>query len=951
MTSHSKPLDWYFKKVAPIAGSAFFLCAVASAQTNSVTGDADVYGTVISNTVIQSKNAGVANLFVGYALTDQIQIEHAISGTIVVSNAFGSLSIESDTDGGLFASNTTALAVIGGTELAIVGGQFEGGVYSSANSNAPPQTHGAYLSGVQTATITSAEFVGGTVEVLRYSDSLPPLPGETTGFGYESPISRGSDGMLAEYSHLILTATSMTGGDGGTADSTDMNAVASGGNGLTLIYSTAVVSNGTYSGGNGGSASVSDDDTIAIADGGHGIELIASAIEIHDGTFAGGAAGSATGGDTDGSPSNGSGLSASDGSTVAIYGGEFSSGGDGDYSVELIDSDLGIYGGSFADGLLSRTSGLGTNHVALMGGSASNLVFYNADGGVQQVTIGAFSNSGAFLQTGGILLLNNLANSNLQNIVINSGSMTLSNDFALASGGTFTLDSDDANAYFLGDLTLEGGAELELGLGWIQSAGDVAVSNGALLTATVEGTNRYGRIANADRLLFNTGAGISIDATESGLPSGFHTITLATATNGVFVDGSAATETNFTQSIDVEVDVIGRTTFVGVKIPDANTLALLLKTLALKEYWNASGPFATLADEFDSIGNTDMLTAIDLIDDADASAAAVQETYLTTLDNFHVAIQGLQAAVGLSSSRGTEFREKRLLPVGANGPDPRENDWSFWAKYYGQFLQHDAVGANSAYDGTMHGGAIGVDKSFGRLLLGFSGGMGKNTIDTDSGFESSATAAHASIYSTLGLGRAYLDAALAYGFNDVETSTADPFDLDGEYNAQLVGGHIGAGIGFDLPKIATVVTPEASVHYTHYQQDAYTETGDAAVPRAFDEFDADSLRTALGLNVAMQNTQALKTFGFKLEGRAHWLHETNPDPGDLSFQLEGGNGTDYAIAYPMLDENAVRLGIGCSFFNTAKRKPKNVMLRLDFDELIGENYNSHNLSAKVLYAF
>jgi outer membrane autotransporter protein len=951
MTPHSKPLDWYIKKVAPIVVSAFFLYPVANAQTNSVTGDDDVYGTVTSNTVIQSQNDGSADLFVGYALTEQILIEHEISGSIVVSNSFGSFSIESDSfDGGLFASNTTALTVIDGTELEIDGGQFEGGAFVAA-TNSTPQTHGAYISGVQTATINSAEFFGGTVNVLRYTDSLPPLPGESTSYSYETPISRGSDGMLAEYSHLILDETSMKGGDGGTADSSDANAVASGGNGLTLIYSSAVVSNGTYSGGDGGTASVSDDDTIATADGGHGIELIASAIEIHDGTFTGGEAGSVNGGDTNGSSASGSGLFASAGSMVAIYGGEFSSGGDGDYSAGLVDSDLSVYGGSFADGIFSLTSDSGTNHVALIGGSASNLVFYNADGGIQHVTIGNFSNTGEFLQSGGTILLNNLVNSNLQNIVIDAGSMTLSNDFALASGGTFTLDSDDANAYFLGDLTLEDGSELDLGLGWIWSEGDVVVSNGALLTATIEGTSSYGHIANADRILFNTGAGVSIDATESGLLSGFHTITLATATNGVFVDGSAANETNFTASIDVDVDVVGRTTFIGVQIPDANTLDLLLKTLPLSEYWNATGQFATLADELDSIGNTDMLSAIDLIDDADASAEAVEETYLTTLNNFQVAMQGLQAAVGLSASRGTEFREKMQLPVGAKGPDQSENDWSFWANYHGQFLQHDAVGANSAYDGTMHGGVIGVDKSFGRLLLGFSVGKGKNNIDAANGSESSATAAHGSIYSTLGIGRAYLDAALAYGFNDVETSTADPFELDGEYNAQLVGGHIGAGIGFNIPKIGTVMTPEASVHYTHYQQDAYTESGDATVPRSFDEFDADSLRTALGLNVAMQNTKALKTFGFKLEGRAHWLHEMNPDPGNLSFQLEGGNGTDYSITYPMLDENAIRLGIGCSFFNTAKRKPKNVMLRLDFDELIGENYNSHNLSAKVIYAF
>jgi hypothetical protein len=131
------------------------------------------------------------------------------------------------------------------------------------------------------------------------------------------------------------------------------------------------------------------------------------------------------------------------------------------------DSDLSVYGGSFDDGIYSYASEDSTVSVSLMSGSVSNLSFYNDDDGVQHVTLSNFTNAGEFLQSGGTILLNNLVNSNLQTVVIDSGSLTLSNDFALASGGTFTLDSDEANAYFLGALTLENGSELGLGLGWL----------------------------------------------------------------------------------------------------------------------------------------------------------------------------------------------------------------------------------------------------------------------------------------------------------------------------------------------------------------------------------------------------------------------------------------------------------------------------------------------------
>ena len=93
-----------------------------------------------------------------------------------------------------------------------------------------------------------------------------------------------------------------------------------------------------------------------------------------------------------------------------------------------------------------------------------------------------------------------------------------------------------------------------------------------------------------------------------------------------------------------------------------------------------------------------------------------------------------------------------------------------------------------------------------------------------------------------------------------------------------------------------------------------------------------------------------KTVGYKVELRGHWLHEFNPDPGNLTFQLEGGN-NNYTLTYPLLDEDALKLSIGLTFYNASPKSNKNVLLRIDFDELIGDNFNSHNLAAKVIYAF
>ena len=273
-----------------------------------------------------------------------------------------------------------------------------------------------------------------------------------------------------------------------------------------------------------------------------------------------------------------------------------------------------------------------------------------------------------------------------------------------------------------------------------------------------------------------------------------------------------------------------------------------------------------------------------------------------------------------------------------------------WAKFYGQFYAHDAEGLNPGYDATLHGGGVGIDKSLGNLLLGISGGSGQYTTTIGDNGEENITAYNGALYGTYGADRTFFDAGIAYGFNEVETRTSEPFVLMGEFDAQVISAYFGGGYDLIDTDGGTVFTPEASIQYSMYEQDAYSESSDNAVPRNIEAFDADSLRSSLGLNVSMLNTTTFETFGFKLDGRFHWLHEFNPEPGTVGFNLEGGN-TDYQLTAPLLDEEIFRVGFGFSFFNTLRQKPKNVLLRLDFDELFGDGFNSHNLSAKVIYAF
>jgi outer membrane autotransporter protein len=516
--------------------------------------------------------------------------------------------------------------------------------------------------------------------------------------------------------------------------------------------------------------------------------------------------------------------------------------------------------------------------------------------------------------------------------------MQMQNDFALSSNGTLRLLSAGAQFDFMGDFVLGSESSLSNGLGRTDVAGSFTQSGNSTLYFSINaGTNG---MLSADSASFESNATLRIDATQAAFSTGTTNVILIETSTGI----------SGTSNLTVDADTVGRSEFDGLLLLGGNDLAASFTVQALKDYWNATGPMALLADELEAIGNDALINAIDAYDDPRQSGEAIEETYFTTFNNLQTALQGMHAAVGQSLSRGSEFREQlRLVPPGARGPE-RNNQLRGWAKYYGRFYTRDREGLNPEYDAILHGGSAGIDASIENLLLGISGGSSHYRIDRDRNARSDTVAYHGSLYGTYGFDRGYLDAGIFYGQNQVDTRTADPFRLDGSFDADVTGGYLGGG--YDLIDLGgeTVFTPEVSVQYAAYEQDAYKESGTTAVPRAFSAFDTHSILSSLGMNVSMLNIEKEDTFRYKADLRLHWMHEFNPDPDDLTFMLEGGSNL-YPLAYPSLDEDLFRVGIGCSFFNTLPNQPKNVILRIDFDELFGDGFNSHNLSAKVIYAF
>ncbi len=663
-----------------------------------------------------------------------------------------------------------------------------------------------------------------------------------------------------------------------------------------------------------------------------------SDLTINDGIFRGGAG--ATGG---------SGLVAVSNSLITINSGSFT-GQVGSTAFYLQNSDATVYSGNFVgnlygrsriagDGLFSQQTTAATNSVALYGGSFSTLAFYGVDGSVQNFLAGTnLVVQYGIIQNNGTVVVENLSDSALQDITILDGIMEMQNAFTLSSNGVFSLLTADSRANFAADLMLETGSALSNGLGHVDVAGSFTQSSDSDLFFII-GAETNGMLS-ANNASFETNANLQIDATQASFYTGSTQVVLIVTSAGI-------TGTN---NLIVDASTFGRIIYNGLTLIGGNNLAAGFSAAALKDYWNATGQLGMLAEELDANGNASLLNNIDAYNDPDRSSAAIEQTYFTTFNNFQTALQGMRASVGESISRSSDFREAlKLMPPGAKGPE-RNNQLRGWAKYYGHFFTHDEDQLNPSYDTVLQGGVAGIDTSIGNLLVGISGGSGHYRTSYDVKAKADTVAYHGSLYGTYGTDRGYIDAAIAYGQNQVDTRTADPFRLEGSFNADLISAYLGGG--YDLVDLQgkTIFTPEAMIQYTTYKQDAYTEEGTAAVPRVIDAFDSDSMLGGLGMNVSMLNKQEFDTFAYKADLRMHWMHEFNPDPSNMNFSLQGGT-ESYQIALPSLDEDLFRIGIGATFFNTLQNQPKNVLLRIDFDELFGDGFNSHNLSAKVVYAF
>jgi outer membrane autotransporter protein len=318
------------------------------------------------------------------------------------------------------------------------------------------------------------------------------------------------------------------------------------------------------------------------------------------------------------------------------------------------------------------------------------------------------------------------------------------------------------------------------------------------------------------------------------------------------------------------------------------------------------------------------------------------------------AFQINQQVNGQLAARGTEFRSangfasskpnfgKQNQPIGVAGPDgEEEKSLQGWIRAYGSFGNKDKTDKFTDYDSSSWGSVIGVDKSFGNLLIGVAGGFARTDLDAGSAYDADIDTYHGSIYSTIGGESIYVDLAATYGIAKTE---AESVTVSDDFDSNFMSFYIGAGKRFDV-KEKISITPEASFLLSYYEQEEYTRTG-LLGGGEMEEYDTTSYISSLGANIAtLHHVDWLnRGLAFIPELRLHWLHEFEADPDDFKYTLD----KTYSFAVRPRDEDTLRLGVGFDVWNWRYQSTK---FEVDYDGLYSDTYSEHIFSGKISVKF
>ena len=368
----------------------------------------------------------------------------------------------------------------------------------------------------------------------------------------------------------------------------------------------------------------------------------------------------------------------------------------------------------------------------------------------------------------------------------------------------------------------------------------------------------------------------------------------------------------------------------------------------------ASGDFATVINELNSLGTADSRAAFDAM--GGELFGSLSTIGLENTENF---LTGLaQRLRQQSMTRGMAFQtaqakwDDSLLLVSRHESWLREKaeGWTTWAEGFGVGAKLAGNGNASGLGYSTGGLSLGMEKWLEEdLLVGLAGGYSNTyTLLDERNDRSTIDAGHFAVYFQREFETRYLNGVAGYGYNAYDSLRHVTIgSLERTAEASYAGNSFSfyTEVGQNVRGRYVHLQPYAALEYIQLHQNGFTETGADSVNLSVGGVGADAFRGLLGTRVlSYLRTDAGRLV--TLEGRAAWRHEFLDDNRILDATFAGQTGTAYAIQGINVDRDAAILGTGLTYDMT-----KSLKFGLNYDLLFSANYTAHAGSGNVALAW
>ncbi|MCF7817574.1 MAG: autotransporter domain-containing protein [Kiritimatiellales bacterium] len=348
-------------------------------------------------------------------------------------------------------------------------------------------------------------------------------------------------------------------------------------------------------------------------------------------------------------------------------------------------------------------------------------------------------------------------------------------------------------------------------------------------------------------------------------------------------------------------------------------------------------------DDLSLLGNPEAVRQINLLN---GMSSARQNAQLTqrytqgspTYMHRQGMLDGRKQIMAQSRTFQSDRHAEEATPEGAAGPHEAEQGLRGWMRGYGGWADRDGSGSSSGFDQSIYGTVVGIDKSYGNVLLGAAGGYARSDLTQDNHDSSDADTGFGILYGSVGTADWFGDLNFSYGRSHVDTHSGTALGGTGRFDADNYAVYVGGGKEFQLSNTGLLFTPEAALLVGYYGQESYND-GLMDVGT----YDRWSYQSRIGAAFALP--RQCGTAVLKPEVRAYWLHEFNADSDQIGYSLTGGTGR-YTFGVQAPDEDVLEAGVGLGIAFSDRLE-----IVLDVDGQYSDRYEAITVSGRAVYDF